>query len=279
VINSSATRNVEGDRDVINNSATRMTSAVGHWFEPIEPSPTAEVRLFLLPHAGSGAIIYREWGDLLPADIALQAITLPGRHHRRDEMTYMDWDPLLDALYDAVINEIDHRPFAFFGHCLGAQLAYRLTVRMVEEGINGPVLIGMSGWAPKGFFTPTAEQAQVPEPQMVEWIKKLGSFPPAIYNDPEMLAMVIPALRADLMVGAQYRDDGALVPCPLVSYGGKSDGLMEKPDAMTSWISRSPQYLGHTEYPGGHFYIDDHALAVTSDFCRHLHRLLAENNR
>ncbi|MGQ0717666.1 MAG: thioesterase II family protein [Pseudonocardiales bacterium] len=262
---------------MISNTATGMTVPACHWFEPIEPSPTAEARLFLFPHAGSGAIIYREWSDLMPADIAPQAVTLPGRHHRREEMTYADWDPLLDALYHAVLDELDDRPFAFFGHCLGAQLAYRLTVRMDEDGINGPVLIGMSGWAPKGFFAPTEEQVKMPESEMVGWIKKLGSFPAAIYDNPEMLAMVIPALRADLSVAAQYRDDGTPVSCTLVSYGGKSDPLMEEPDAMTAWVSRSPRYLGHSEYPGGHFFIDSHALAVTSDFCRHLHRLLAEN--
>jgi surfactin synthase thioesterase subunit len=150
---------------------------------------------------------------------------------------------------------------------------------MVDDGVNSPVLIGVSGWAPKGFFAPTAEQAQAPEPEMVEWIKKLGSLPAAIYENPEMLALVLPALRADLLVGAQYRDDGAPVPCPLVSYGGKCDPMMEDPNAVASWVPRSPQYLGHTEYPGGHFYIEDHALAVTSDFCRHLQRLLAERKR
>lgn len=259
---------------MINNSATKITAAAGHWFEPVEPSATAEVRLFLFPHAGAGAVVYREWNGLLPADIAPQAMTLPGRHHRRKEMTYLDWNPLLDAVYDAVLAEIDHRPFAFFGHCLGAQLAYRLAVRLDEDGINGPLLLGVSGWAPKGFFAPTEEQVHMPEPDMVEWIKKLGSFPAAVYDNPETLALVIPALRADLSISGQYRDDGAPVSCPLVSYGGKSDPLREKPDAMTSWVSRSPQYLGYSEFPGGHFYIDNNALAVTSDYCRHLYRLL-----
>jgi surfactin synthase thioesterase subunit len=80
-------------------------------------------------------------------------------------------------------------------------------------------------------------------------------------------------------VAAQYVDDGAGVPCPLVSYGGRSDPLMQRRDAMTSWVSRSPEHLGHSEYPGGHFYIDNHALAVTSDFARHLHRLVERTNR
>ncbi|AGL15855.1 thioesterase II family protein [Actinoplanes sp. N902-109] len=249
--------------------------ASGQWLHPAEPGPDAAIRLFLLPHAGSGAIIYRDWQNLLPPDIAAQAVTLPGRHHRREEASYAEWDPLLQALYEALDGELDDRPYAFFGHCMGAQLGYRLT-RMIEAaGRPAPVLLGMSGWAPEGFFQPTEEQSRMPEPEMVEWIKKLGSFPAEIYDNPEMLALVVPALRADLAVCAEYRDDGAPVGCPVVSYGGRSDPLMQRRDAMDSWISRTPVYLGHSEFSGGHFYIDTHAQAVTVDFTRHLHRLAA----
>ncbi|GAA5700184.1 linear gramicidin dehydrogenase LgrE [Streptomyces avermitilis] len=259
-----------------------MTSAIGQemsregqWFHPAEPSLDASVRLFLLPHAGSGAIIYRDWENLLPSDIAPQAVTLPGRHNRRGEATFEDWDPLLDALHEAVLDDLDDRPFAFFGHCLGAQLAFRLAIRMEEDGGPAPVMLGMSGWSPQGFFLPTEEQSRMPAAEMVEWIKKLGSFPAEIYDNPEMLALVVPALRADLRVAAQYVDDKAGVSCPLASYGGRSDPLQEHPDAMTHWAGRSPDYLGHSEYPGGHFYIDAHAQSVTAHFAQRLQRVVS----
>lgn len=253
----------------------RQMSSEGHWFHPVEPSPDASIRLFLLPHAGSGAIIYRDWETLLPPDISPQAVTLPGRHNRRDEPTYEEFWPLLDALHEAVLNDLDERPFAFFGHCLGAQLAFRLAIRMEEEGGRTPAMVGMSGWSPEGFFQPTEEQSRMPEPELVEWIKKLGSFPAEIYDNPEMLALVVPALRADLRVAAQYEDDGAGVSCPLASYGGRSDPLQEAPDAMTHWAERTPTYLGHNEYEGGHFYIDTHAQAVTAHFAHRLQRTVA----
>jgi surfactin synthase thioesterase subunit len=254
-------------------------SSAGQWFQPVEASPDASVRLFMLPHAGSGAIIYRDWERLLPADIAPQAVTLPGRHNRRDEETYEDWDPLLDALHEAVLDDLDERPFAFFGHCLGAQLAFRLAIRMEAEPGPSPTLVGMSGWSPEGFFQPTEEQSRMPDAELIEWIKKLGSFPAEVYDNPEMLALVVPALRADLRVAAQYVDDGAGTACPLVSYGGKSDPLQEHPDAMSHWAGRSPDYLGHSEYPGGHFYIDSHAEAVTTHFAQRLQRLVAAATR
>ncbi|MGC0423494.1 thioesterase II family protein [Embleya sp. AB8] len=262
-----------------------MTSAIagkmsrpGQWFQPAEADPEARIRLLLFPHAGSGAIIYRDWPDVLPRDIGAQALTLPGRQERRDESAYTAWEPLVEGLYEAVLGTIDHRPYAFFGHCLGAQLAYELAVRLEHDGVPGPLMVGMSGWAPKGFFVPAEKHIKMPEEELVAWMKRLGSFPSEIYDNPEMLGMVIPALRADLAVAAQRVDSGAFVPCPLASYGGHNDGLQEEPDAFESWVPRSPQYLGHREYPGGHFFIDVHVEAITQDFCAQLYRL-AESAR
>jgi surfactin synthase thioesterase subunit len=254
----------------------QQMSTAGHWFHPVEPSPDATVRLFLLPHAGSGAIIYRDWASLLPDFIASQAVTLPGRHNRREEPSFEDLEDVLDALHDALLDDLDDRPFAFFGHCLGAQLAFGLTQRLEAEGGPSPIMIGMSGWSPIGFFQPTEEQSRMPDPEMVEWIKKLGSFPAEVYDNPEMLALVVPALRSDLRVSGQHKDNGLGVNCALASYGGREDPLQEAPDAMSHWARRSPAYFGHSEFAGGHFYIDSHAEAVTTHFAQRLQRMVAK---
>jgi surfactin synthase thioesterase subunit len=249
------------------------TAAVaGRWFHPAEISPDATLRLFLFPHAGSGVTIYKQWGELLPPSVAYQCVQLPGRQQRLGEPAYTDMAPLLAALHEAVAAELDERPYAFFGHCMGAQLAYRVTALIEGAGQVGPVLIGASGWAPEGFLTPTLEHSRLPESQLKEWIIDLGSLPAEVYQNPELLAMVIPPLRADLAVCATAVDDGAKVSCPVVSFSGQADPLMT-PGAMPSWSTRTVSYLGNSEFPGGHFYIDDHALAVTSDLTRHLQRL------
>ncbi|HEY3871049.1 MAG TPA: alpha/beta fold hydrolase [Actinocrinis sp.] len=256
-------------------SIVQKVSRAGQWFQPAEADPDSAYRVLLFPHAGSGAIIYRDWADLLPGDVSAQAVTLPGRQERRGEEAYTAWQPLVEGLYEAVLDTVDSRPFAFYGHCLGAQLSYELAVRMQKDGLPGPVLVGMSGWAPEGFFVPRDEHIEMPQAELIDWIKRLGSFPAEIYDNPEMLAMVIPALRADLSVAAQRVDHGALVPCALISYGGREDGLQEEPDAFQSWVPRSPHYLGHREYPGGHFFIDSNAPAIIQDFCSQLYRLAA----
>lgn len=248
--------------------------ALSRWFTPAQPPPQARIRLLLMPHAGSGAAAYRGWSRLLPADIGVQALTLPGRQSRRSEPLPVDWETLLDELHQALLPTLDdERPYALFGHCIGAMLAYRLTVRLEADGDPTPELLGMSGWAPRGFYRAPAGYEKLSMSELAGPFKDLGAFPAELWADPDMLDLVLPPVIADFRIAAQYCDDGAVVDCPLLSYAGLSDQLLVEPGAMRVWTERSRRYLGHREYPGQHFYINDHAAAVMSDFARHLMRI------
>lgn len=248
---------------------------MNRWFHS-EADPVAPVRLFLFPHGGSGGLSYRSWRALLPDDIAYQIVQLPGRELRRGEPPIRQIEPLIEALCEALADELDERPYAFFGHSIGAQLAYRVTLALEREGLRGPVLLGASGWTPVGFFETTMEQARMPEADMIVWMKELGAFPAQTYDDPELLAMVLPPVRDDIEVSTTYVDDGAPVGCPIVGYSGQTDPLMPS-EAMSAWIRRTPNFLGTSTFPGGHFYLDQHEnrLTVITDFVRHLGRQLA----
>jgi surfactin synthase thioesterase subunit len=243
----------------------------GRWFVPPQADPDAAVRLFMFPYAGGGAPMYRDWLPWFPGDIAVQAVQPPGRLDRRNEPIFTEIEPLIDAMAEAFAAELDDRPFALFGHSMGALLAYRLAVAVEDRYGLRPMLLGAAGWAPEGFLMPTLEQANCPVPELVEWIAGLGSLPPAIYEDPEMLAITVPPTRADLIICANYVDDGAGICCPVVTYTGRADPLMNR-ESAASWAKRCAGYLGNSEYPGGHFFIYDDYLAIAADLTRHVRR-------
>jgi surfactin synthase thioesterase subunit len=246
----------------------------GGWFQPEEADPEAEVRLFLFPYAGGNAAMYREWPDLFPQNIAVQALQLPGRVDRSSESPFDEMDPLIEAMCEAFAAELDDRPYAVFGHSMGALLAYRLAIAMEREMGNGPILLGSAGWVPEGFAAPTKEQIDLPQDELVEWVIGLGSVPPALYQDPELLALTMPPTRADLTLTTDYVDDGARMSCPVVTYTAKEDPLMAT-ETTESWAPRCSAYLGNCEFPGGHFFIYHEALAITADLTRHLRRAAA----
>jgi surfactin synthase thioesterase subunit len=218
--------------------------------------------------------MYRDWPALLPADVGVQCIQLPGRQERIAEPAFTDMAPLIEALRAELLPELDDRPYAFLGHSMGAQIAYRLAVAVERAGAPGPALLGAVAWAPEGFRTVPPAQADLPRDELLAWIRGLGSAPAEVFDDPALLSLVLPAMRSDLVTYASYRDDGAGVGCPVVSYGGTADPLLP-PGAMASWRTRTPSYLGNREFPGGHFFIYEQATAIATDLTRLLHRVAA----
>jgi surfactin synthase thioesterase subunit len=248
-------------------------AASGQWFQPAD-APDGAVRLFAIPHAGGAAAMYRGWEELLPADIALQAVQLPGRQDRRFERMHTDIEPLVEAFGEALAAELDDRPFALFGHSMGGLLAYRMAVELERRGERAPLLVAAAGWSPEGFTMPTREKVSLPQDLLLEWLVGLGSLPPETYQDPAVLTLTMPPTRADLTVCANYVDDGARIGCPVIAYTATADPLMQR-GAAGSWASRTPAYLGECAFPGGHFFIHDQALPITLDLTRRLRRTLA----
>ncbi|MGI5472496.1 thioesterase II family protein [Streptomyces sp. CA-132043] len=242
----------------------------GRWFHTPEPRPGADRQLFFFPHAGGSAAYYHRWAALLPG-VEVRAVQLPGRQERRAEPPYRRTGPLVEALHEAIEAELDDRPYAFFGHSLGALLGYRLAVAVEEAGGTGPALLGVSGWAPERF-RPVDALLPLPDGEFAAAVRRFGVLPAEAGTDPELLALVLPAVRADLALVADYRDDGAAVGCPVAAYGGRTDPTLE-PGGLTEWASRTPSFLGVSEFPGGHFYLTEHALAVATDFARHMQRV------
>jgi surfactin synthase thioesterase subunit len=227
------------------------------WLRPAEADPAASVRLFLFHYAGGGIAMYSRWPSLVPGEISCQRVQLPGRHDRHHEALFTELDPLLDELRSVLEAEEDGRPIVLFGHSMGALLAYRLGLAVK------PALVGVAGWAPVGFQGPST-QTITDDAQIVEGVLALGSAMPSLLADQELRDLMVPVMRADMSVCASYHDDDAALDCPLVAYAGADDPLVSV-EAMASWSSRTPLFLGTRQFPGGHFFIHEHAPAIAAD--------------
>ena len=73
-------------------------------------------------------MIFRTWSDGLPADVEVCPVQLPGRGTRLMERPFTRLPPLVEALAQALVPLLD-KPFAFFGHSLGALVSFELARR------------------------------------------------------------------------------------------------------------------------------------------------------
>src|SRR5689334_8070972 len=114
------------------------------WFTSQRPNERARLRLFCFPYAGGGAEIYRLWPQNLPSEVEVCVAQLPGRGMRLREQPFTSLDALVETGTEAIAPLLD-KPFALFGHSMGAMISFELAQRLRERGGPQPAHLFVSG--------------------------------------------------------------------------------------------------------------------------------------
>ncbi|OIJ68199.1 thioesterase II family protein [Streptomyces mangrovisoli] len=230
------------------------------WFRNFAPAPQAPVRLVCLPHAGGSAGYYVPVARALAPRVEVLAVQYPGRQDRRHEAPFTDVRLLADAVAERLAPYAD-RPLALFGHSMGATVGYEVALRLEAAG-RGPAHLFVSGRrAPSVVVEERWHLAT--DAGLVREVKSLAGTDTAFLDDPELLEMVLPVIRADYRAVETYRADPAAprLACPVTALTGDHD-----PKAAVEHVLRWERHTtgGFTAqvFSGGHFYLNDHAADV-----------------
>lgn len=222
-----------------------------NWFAWPASGRHASVRLLCLPYAGAGTAAYPALMPLAKAGVAPAVARLPGRDVRQLEQPRRDFGQLVAELATAA--EQVPRPFALFGHSLGALLAFELA-RELERRDAAPVAVIVSGSRPPSALTAGSAMGPLDLAGFLDWAIKLGSVPPAILADPELKAMLATNVDADLAVRRSYvPDPDAAIDTAIVAFAGIADPAAP-PSAMELWRRHTRASLLVREFDGDHFY-------------------------
>jgi surfactin synthase thioesterase subunit len=240
-------------------------AAPSAWFVRPRALPTARMRLICLPHAGAGATSFHAWGGpLQAAGIELRAVQYPGRENRIAEPLIDSAGRMVGALAEAWPALAGDRPCALFGHSMGALLAYELAAELARRGAaNAPGRLFLSGRNPPESPPKLPPLHPLPDDAFVrEVARRYGNLPPEILAEPEMLALVIPILRADFKLVDTYAWSGAApLDTPLTIFGGTQDPWTDD-DALSGWGRHTRRGCRVRRIPGGHFFHQDARAAV-----------------
>lgn len=231
-----------------------MTLSNDRYLRRLSPSPKARLRMFCLPYAGSGTAQYRPWGRLLPNDVELYAVCLPGREERINETPGERLEPLVAAVAQALQPLLD-RPFVIYGHSLGGLLGFELahTLRRTV-GVEPARLIVSGRGAPE--LPPAPAIGHLPDEQFVATLtKRYGGIPQAVLNEPELMALFLPVLRADFRVLENYKyQQRDPLSCPITAVGGTQDSMVP-PEAIHGWRAHTRGAMAAHFVEGAHFFI------------------------
>ncbi|WP_189213986.1 thioesterase II family protein [Actinokineospora fastidiosa] len=232
------------------------------WIRRFHRSPRARARLLALPHAGGGASYYFPLSRDLAPDIEVLAVQYPGRQDRRDEPCVETVEDLADLLVDIVEPWAD-LPLALFGHSMGASVAFEVAVRLRECGVIPACLVASGRRAPSA---PRDERVhQRDDAGLLDEIRTLDGTQGPLLSDPEIVAMVLPAIRSDYRAAETYRFTPGTprLDCPIHVLIGDSDPKVSRPEA-DRWAEHTTAACTVEEFPGGHFYLADHQAAVNA---------------
>jgi medium-chain acyl-[acyl-carrier-protein] hydrolase len=224
------------------------------WGVRWRPAADVRVRLFCLPHTGGGAAAYRAWASCLPADIEVVAVRLPGRETRFRERPFDRLDDLVSALVHGLEPLMD-RPFAWFGHSMGALVAYEACRAMRESGGPQPVRLLVSGRRAPHLPDRYRPVHDAPTADVVARLVELNGTPREVLDDRAALSTFLPMLRADFAVSETYDwAPGPPLNCPISVFGGLRDP-MTTPEELHAWKRHSSVGCRVRTFEGDHFFL------------------------
>lgn len=242
------------------------------WLHISRPNPQARLRLFCFPYAGGGASLYRLWHQHLPEFVEVCAVQLPGRENRIQEERFTDIDALTRTLIPNLSSYLD-KPFALFGHSMGALLAYETAQRLHRQ--QGPLPSHLFVSGRRAPFLPGSEAKLHTIPSDTEFLaalqRRYENLPDIIFQDAELRALFLPLLRADFQMTETYQSDSPKpLPCPLVAFGGDRDRLASRSELL-AWQEMTDRDFALHLLPGGHFYLNQETVPLLRLLAGFLH--------
>jgi pyochelin biosynthetic protein PchC len=233
------------------------------WFRTFNASPAPRLRLVCFPHAGGSASFFVPMSAALRPKVEVLAVQYPGRQDRLAEPPITDIDELADCVFAALRDRLDG-PLAFFGHSMGALIAYEVAQRMEERGDVMPAILVASGRRAPACTRPEHMQVNLRArsrdeylTEMVDLLRELRGTSDLVLGDDDVLDSLIPALHADALANESYVfSPRPPLSCPITVFVGDRDRHVRLDEAQ-AWSEHTTGGFELHVFPGAHFYLNE----------------------
>jgi surfactin synthase thioesterase subunit len=213
-------------------------------------------RLVCLPYAGGNGTIYETWTKWLPPEVELWAPDLPAREQRMLEAPVEDMELLVAGLAGELRS--DDRPTTLFGHSFGALVAFE-TARRLQQDARPVRCLAVSGMAAPRTLP---DRPAPTDAEILASLRSHGVAPEEFFQQPDLLELVLPGLRADyrMALGYRYRR-GPKLSAPVFALGGTHDPAVPA-EGLAAWAEESEGDCRTRMWEGGHMYLLDQVEEV-----------------
>jgi surfactin synthase thioesterase subunit len=255
-----------------------MTKQLDAWLAFRHPNLRARLRLFCFPYAGGGASVFRSWHSLLPMQVEICPIQLPGRENRLNETPFKRLSVLVDELVDVLLPVFD-MPFAFFGHSMGALVGFELTRRLRQYNQPLPFQLFTSGSGAPQMPNQKSPIHQLPKEEFIAAVKYLKGTPDEVWQHEELVKILLPYLRADFEICESYiYQPEAPLSIPITVYGGRQDPKVGI-EQLGAWSKQTINSCVVHLFPGGHFFLHNSREQLLMTLSQDLNQVIEQNDQ
>jgi medium-chain acyl-[acyl-carrier-protein] hydrolase len=224
------------------------------WITRFDVRPGARLRLFCFPYAGGASHAFRLWPNGLPQSLEVCAVQPPGRGSRLREIPFKSFPPLVEAATQAMLPYLD-KPFALFGHSLGALVAFEVARSLRRQHGLTPARLLVAGHRAPSISHRQPPISDLPEPAFIEKLRSFNGTPPEVLENAELISLMLPMLRADFAVLEDYRyTEEAPLGCGISAFGGLQDEEASR-EELDGWREQTSADFTLQIFPGGHFFL------------------------
>lgn len=233
-------------------------------FLPLKRQVNCTSRVVCFPFAGSSPYIFAGWPSRFGPDVEVVALQTPARALRLQEAPYSRLEEIIAEATNA-FDQISDIPFVFYGHSLGAAIAFELTRALRRKGKPEPSHLFVGAARPPHFAPLQPTIHRLPQEEFLDAVQaRYGGVPEAVAREPELMSIFLPALLADFSVYENYE----MVPelplhCPITAFCGSQDTLVT-PHAMEEWQCHTGANFHLEILAGDHFFLGPHIDALTA---------------
>ena len=201
----------------------------------------------------------------MPPSVDLLPLALPGHDGRLKQPLATDLKVLAKDLCEELSRHALDRPFVILGHSMGGLLAHEIARALRRAGHSMPRMLVLSGCRPPHTIVVKEPIHGLPDAEFVAVLQeRYGGMPPAVRDNPELQALLLPALRADFqMIETYHCDDEPALDVPMLVLGGTEDPAVSASHLM-EWRRYTTQDCSVRLLPGGHFFVFSTGAATPS---------------
>ncbi|GLW98858.1 thioesterase domain-containing protein [Microtetraspora sp. NBRC 16547] len=226
-------------------------------FASLTRYPPGARLLFCLPYAGGDVSAFWAWRQAFDGVFDVRVAMLPGREGQVAEPGALS--PELIARSIAA----HHRtPYSIYGHSMGGRVAFEVVRELRRLGVPAPECLYVGAAHPPEHQETLGRWTGLGDEDLIEeLIHRLGA-PAELRTQPEVKALLIPALRTDMEWLRHYRfARQEPLDIPIVAFAGAHDREVAHP-TMLGWARHTTSTFRLHTLDAAHLFLATHGGQV-----------------